>query len=179
MSDHAGMDDSAIGTGVDKASEKLRELTLSAEPSSLSPDPPDFDFAARLLTAYGEMAASLEKIFADSSDQPKLVITVDETYMLSPVLTQGRYPYRPADIFCRVVNEYSHHRNHDSVWVSVFASITSKVASERSVIISHCSDFSAFSSFRQSRLCCHQGLETFPALHSTWLGPECVGAWTH
>ena len=70
------------------------------------------------------MAASLEKIFADDSDEPKLVIAVDEAHPLTSVHTQGAY--RPADVFCRVVNEYSHHQNH-AVWV-VFASTTSKVA---------------------------------------------------
>ena len=94
------------------------------------------DFAARLFTAYGKMAGSLEKIFADDSDRPKLVISVDEAYLLVPVVTQGTY--RPADVFCRVVNGYSHHQNH-AVWV-VFVSATSKVLSKTSVIISRCSD---------------------------------------
>lgn len=76
----------------------------------------------RLCTAYSKMATSLEKIFADNSDAPKLVIAVDEAHSLTP--THGKY--RPADVFCRAVNEFSHDENH-AVWV-VFASTTSKVA---------------------------------------------------
>ena len=87
-----------------------------------SSDSPDSD--ARLSTSYSKMAESLEKIFADGSDHPKLVIAVDEAHPLTPVYPQGQY--RPADVFCRVVNEYSHYENH-AVWV-VFASTTSKVA---------------------------------------------------
>jgi len=101
-----------------------------AESNALSSD---LDFAARLIIAYEKMTVSLEKIFADDSNQPKLVIAVDEVHLLTPLLTQGTYC--PADIFCRIVNEYSHHRNN-SVWI-VFASTTSKVASEMSVMISH------------------------------------------
>ena len=101
-------------------------MRSEAESSALraASDPLDSDFATRLITAYEKMTASLEKIFADDSDRPKLVIAIDEAHPLTPVLTQGTY--RPADVFCRVVNVYSHHQNH-AVWV-VFASTTSKVA---------------------------------------------------
>ncbi|KAI9462598.1 hypothetical protein HD554DRAFT_2330393 [Boletus coccyginus] len=124
MSDRDETDDDAAGTGVDKAADKLRELTLSAEASALASDQLEPDSAARLITAYEKMTSSLEKIFADDSDRPKLVVAVDEAHPLTPLLTQGTY--RPADVFCRVVNVYSHHQNH-AVWV-VFASTTSKVA---------------------------------------------------
>ncbi|KAI9567998.1 hypothetical protein HD554DRAFT_2102031 [Boletus coccyginus] len=95
MSDCGEMDDWAASTDVGEAADKFRGLTLS-ESSDLSSDPSDSDFAAHLFTAYGKMAASLEKIFADS-DQPKLVIVVDEAYLLIPVPDQG--PYRPTDVF--------------------------------------------------------------------------------
>ncbi|KAI9464839.1 hypothetical protein HD554DRAFT_2174896 [Boletus coccyginus] len=111
------------GTDVDEAADKLRELTLS-EASALASDQLEPDSAARLITAYEKMSSSLEKIFADDSDRPKLVVAVDEAHPLTPLLTQGTY--RPADVYCRVVNVYSHHQNH-AVWV-VFASTTSKVA---------------------------------------------------
>ena len=91
------------------------------EPPSESSELPDF--TARLLTAYRKMAASIERVFADDSDHPKLVIAIDEAQPLTPV---HNGTYRPADVFCRVINEYSHDQNH-SVWV-VFASTTSKVA---------------------------------------------------
>ncbi|KAI9566675.1 hypothetical protein HD554DRAFT_2174092 [Boletus coccyginus] len=123
MSDRDETDDDAAGTDVDKAADKLRELTLS-EASALASDQLEPDSAARLITAYEKMTSSLEKIFADDSDRPKLVVAVDEAHPLTPLLTQGTY--RPADVFCRVVNVYSHHQNH-AVWV-VFASTTSKVA---------------------------------------------------
>jgi hypothetical protein len=71
------------------------------------------------------MATCLEKIFADDSDKPKLVVALDEAHPLTTV-RGGQGEYRPADVFCRVVNGYSHHENH-AVWV-VFASTTSKVA---------------------------------------------------
>jgi len=129
-----------------------------AESSDLSSDPSDSDFVARLFTAYGKMAASLEKIFADDSDQPKLVIAVDKAYLLIPVLNQG--PYRPADVFCRVVNGYSHHQNH-AVWV-VFASVTSKVVSEMSVIISQCSDLPLIRVSDHSDHVAIRGLKLFP-----------------
>ncbi|KAF8548189.1 hypothetical protein OG21DRAFT_1526653 [Imleria badia] len=116
---HVQVADKGMDTAVDKTANELRRLTLS-EPSVHRGVPPDF--TARLFTAYKKMAESLEKIFADNSNRPKLVIAVDEAHPLTPV--QGTY--RPADVFCRVVNEYSHHENH-AVWV-VFASTTSKVA---------------------------------------------------
>jgi hypothetical protein len=72
-----------------------------------------------------KMANRLEGIFPDHSNKPKLVIALDEAHPLTP-MHQVQGVYRPADIFCRVVNEYSHHREH-AVWV-VFASMTSKVA---------------------------------------------------
>ncbi|KAI9464849.1 hypothetical protein HD554DRAFT_2315779 [Boletus coccyginus] len=123
MSDRDETDNDAAGTDVDEAADKLRELTLS-EASALASDQLEPDSAARLITAYEKMASSLEKIFADDFDRPKLVVAVDEAHPLTPLLTQGTY--RPADVFCRVVNVYSHHQNH-AVWV-VFASTTSKVA---------------------------------------------------
>ncbi|KAI9566688.1 hypothetical protein HD554DRAFT_2174105 [Boletus coccyginus] len=101
MPDRDVMDDEAAGTGVDTAADKLSELALSESNASSNSD-----FAARLITAYEKMGSSMEKIFADDSDQPKLVIAVDEAHLLTP---------------------YSRYRDH-SVWV-VFASTTSKVAS--------------------------------------------------
>ncbi|KAI9568063.1 hypothetical protein HD554DRAFT_2172787 [Boletus coccyginus] len=132
MSDRDDMDDKAAGTDIHKATDKLRQLTISeAESGALSSGP---DSAARLFTAYEKMSASLEKIFADDSDRPKLVIAVDEAYLLIPVLTQGTY--RPMDVFCRAVNGYSHHQKH-AVWV-VFASMTSKAPDQK-----HNSDYVA------------------------------------
>ena len=116
------------------------------ETTSPSSDLPDF--TARLLTSYRKMAASLERVFANDSEQSKLVIAIDEAHPLTPVY---HGTYRPADVFCRIVNEYSHDQNH-AVWV-VFASTTFKVAdfsppNQKRVVISHRSDFPLDSSFR-------------------------------
>lgn len=85
------------------------------------------DFTSHLFIAYTKVASRLKGIFPEHSNKPKLVIAIDEAHPLTP-LHQARGAYRPADVFCRVVNEYSHHDNREhAVWV-VFASTTSKVA---------------------------------------------------
>ena len=73
------------------------------------------------------MANCLKGIFPDHSNKPKLVIAIDEAHPLTP-MHQVQGAYHPADIFCRVVNKYSHHDSQEhAVWV-VFTSTTSKVA---------------------------------------------------
>lgn len=77
----------------------------------------------RFLASYRQAAAAVEKIFPGKSDHPKLVIALDEAHPLSLVNKKG---YRPADVLCRVINEYSHDYHNHAVWV-IFASTTSKV----------------------------------------------------
>lgn len=84
----------------------------------------EIDLIVALRNSYMKIATVLEKIFPEHFNRPKLVIAVDEAHPLTPKLQK----YRPADVFCRVVKEYSDCDNgKHAVWV-VFASTTSKVA---------------------------------------------------
>ncbi|KAG8220674.1 hypothetical protein J3R82DRAFT_2961, partial [Butyriboletus roseoflavus] len=82
-------------------------------------------FSVVLSAAYKKVGARLASIFPDVPHEPKLVIAIDEAHPLSPTIPI-RDGYRPADIFCRAVSDYTYAENY-GVWV-VFASTTSKVA---------------------------------------------------
>ncbi|KAG9318913.1 hypothetical protein JVU11DRAFT_1024 [Chiua virens] len=134
--------DEDTNTDIDKTTDKFGNLALSDEGVKVDTKPKTkrSDFTTCLLAAYSKMVSRLDHIFPNrASNQPMLVIAVDEAHPLTPSLrvdppsqtpidtpnTPGTY--RPADVFCRVVNEYSHGQHSRPVWV-VFASTTSKVA---------------------------------------------------
>ncbi|KAG9310693.1 hypothetical protein JVU11DRAFT_9287 [Chiua virens] len=113
----------ATETTVDQTADRFGNLTLS-DLDTQHHDPQDF--VTHLLFAYNKLVSTLDRVFPDrGSNQPKLVIAIDEAHPLTPPrYTRGR---RPADILCRIVNQYSHVENGRPLWV-VFASTTSKVA---------------------------------------------------
>ncbi|KAG9308729.1 hypothetical protein JVU11DRAFT_11514 [Chiua virens] len=111
-------------TDVDTAADGIKNISLS-EPNPRRSDPPRFKFSTPLFDVYEKMTTRLGNIFPGDSTNPKLVIALDEAQSLSSKCNGG---YRPADVFCRIVNEYSHQdRGKHAIWV-VFASTTSRVA---------------------------------------------------
>ncbi|KAG9311556.1 hypothetical protein JVU11DRAFT_7761 [Chiua virens] len=99
------IDNETPNADLDETTDKFGNLAISVDSKTKH-----FDFTTRLLVAYSKMVSTLDRIFPNcDSSQPMLVIAVDEAHPLTRTLdieTEGKY--RPADVFCRVVNEYSH-----------------------------------------------------------------------
>ena len=97
---------------------------MYSEPSEKDPLHPQVELSRLLKESFLRMADSVQKVFPNPTTEPKIVIAIDEAHPL----TAPQQDYRPADVFCRVVKEYSHISPKDhGIWV-IFASTTSKVA---------------------------------------------------
>ena len=124
------------------------------------------------------MISGLSQIFQhnDDTDQPRLVIAIDEAQPLK----ESQKHFQPAHVLCRAISHYSHSRiSTASVWV-VFVSTTSKVAdfalSEsvgvfpplniRRALCIHCLTRLVRTHFREWSA-------TLSTLCVTWMGSEC------
>ena len=70
---------------------------------------PELELSQLLHGSFLRTVDSLERIFPKPWTGPKLVLAIDEAHPLSA----PQLDYRPADVLCRVVKEYSHIRPKD------------------------------------------------------------------
>lgn len=96
-------------------------------------------FFVHLYEAFLKLCQCLEKIFPQHSDEPMVMIAIDEAQRLATMQGLGANEYRPVDTLYEVVNEFSHGRGR-AVWV-VFASTASEIADFTPPKICECGTF--------------------------------------
>ncbi|GBE88894.1 hypothetical protein SCP_1403020 [Sparassis crispa] len=136
----------------------IEELLQKMDPvffSEMSPKPltaenyeEEFlDYEQNMRNSYSNLIYTLDDLMG-TTDDPKLVIAIDEAHRLSTMVNDR---FRPSHLLCRVISAYSCIRGYlGSVWV-VFASTSSRIA-----------DFSVRSQIHNSQRAVTAGSRLFP-----------------